>query len=69
MKTNAKQRERWGKFLGGGVMANLTPAEARHLIADVDDAVRLFERVLSGSADGLLLGEIRAFLKEPSDAD
>ena len=43
MKTNAKERERWGKFLGGGVMANLTPSEARHLIADVDDAVGLLE--------------------------
>ena len=65
MKTNEKERERWGKFLGGGVMANLTPSEARHLIDDVNDAVGLFERVLSGSADGLLLGEIRTFLKEP----
>ena len=35
------------------------------LIADVDDALGLFERVLSGSADGLLLGEIRDYLKEP----
>ena len=65
MKTNAQQRERWAKFLGGGVMANLTPSEAHHLIADVNDAVGLFERVMSGSADGLLLGEIRDYLEEP----
>ena len=36
-----------------------------HLIADVNDAVGLFERVMSGSADGLLLGEIRDYLEEP----
>ena len=49
---------------GGTFHRGVLDFESR-LIADVEDAVGLFERVLSGSADGLLLGEIRAFLKEP----
>ena len=62
VKTTKDERAMWGSV---GRFARIPTQDVYHLIADVDDAVGLFERVLSGSADGLLLGEIRTFLKEP----
>jgi hypothetical protein len=47
MRTTKRERARWAKFLGGGVMANLTPSEAHRLIDDVDEATALLGDVLA----------------------
>ena len=64
MKTSQEDRDRWD------LIEDPTSSDVHRLIADVDDALALLERVrphLHGTAT--LGAEVATFLKEPNDGD